>query len=78
MKYILTFLSFAILMTGAFAQKSPSKKAVKDSAGVAKKHSSQVKKSASEAEEIHAAKMRKQPISKTKAPERLFLKDSLQ
>ena len=76
MKYILTIICLAFFTTMASAQKAPVKKAAKDSVVVSKKKT--VKKSTSDAEEVHAAKFRKQPISKQKAPERLYLKDTTQ
>ena len=60
----------------ASAQKAPVKKIDKDSVVVTKKKT--VKKSASDAEEVNAAKFREQPISRQKAPEKLFLKDTAQ
>ena len=76
MKYILTIVCLAFLSTMASAQKAPVKKIAKESVVVTKKKT--VKKSASDAEEVNAAKFRKQPISRQKAPEKLFLKDTAQ
>ena len=76
MRYILTIVCMAFLSTMASAQKTPVKKVAKDSVVVSKKKT--VKKSASDAEEISATKFRKQPISRQKAPEKLFLKDTTQ
>ena len=76
MKYILTIICLAFFTTMASAQKAPVKKAAKDSVIVSKKKT--VKKLSSNAEEVNATKFRKQPISKQKAPERLYLKDTAQ
>jgi hypothetical protein len=76
MKYTLTIICLAFLTTMAGAQKTPVKKTVKHSVVVSKKKT--VQKSASDAEEVNAAKLRKQPISKQKAPATLYLKDTTQ